>query len=376
MDNKDILARNYETHYTTAMKLLQKGELPDAKRSFQRALDCAVKLMSCTMGGDKASYKAKADNVADLIDQINQKMQEGSKPATGGGPAASAGAQPKEPPKPREDKPTVEDAMKRLNDLTGLTEVKKEVATLVAELQVQLMCEAQGIKRAATNHHLVFKGNPGTGKTTVARIMADIFYALGVIKNGQLVEVQRTDLVAGYVGQTAVKTQETIDSAMGGVLFIDEVYTLVQGGENDFGKEAINTLLTALENHREDFIVIVAGYDNLMDEFMDANPGLKSRFPNTIHFCDYKGDEMFKIFEGMCKKDQFKMTDEVKTRLAKHFDDMYANRDENFGNARDVRNFFEKIKKNHSTRVYGMTKNGQPVTVETLTTILAEDLPR
>ena len=217
---------------------------------------------------------------------------------------------------------------------------------------------------------MVFKGNPGTGKTTVARIMADIYYALGKIKRGQLVEVEGADLVAGYVGQTAIKTKEVIEKAMGGVLFIDEAYTLASES-NKFGQEAIDTLLTALENHRKDFVTIVAGYDKLIDDFVQSNPGLNSRFPTYIHFDDYNAEGLFTIFERMAKKEQFVYSGEVREKLRAYFDRLYANRDKNFGNAREVRNFFGKVKRRQSMRI---AKIKGAVTKAMLTEILPEDL--
>ena len=198
--------------------------------------------------------------------------------------------------------------------------------------------------------HMVFSGNPGTGKTMIARLMARIYKTLGVLSKGQLVEVDRSGLVAGYVGQTATKTQEVIDKAKGGVLFIDEAYALNGGGENDFGQEAIDTLLKAMEDNREDLVVIVAGYDGLMDRFIHSNPGLESRFNRYLHFDDYTLDEMLAIFEMQCRKGCYELEDaardDVKALIAEANTNSIA-----FGNARGVRNIFEKVLVNQANRL-------------------------
>jgi len=216
---------------------------------------------------------------------------------------------------------------------------------------VRKMRENAGLPVPDMSLHLVFMGNPGTGKTTVARILAGLYGAIGVLSKCQLVEVDRSGLVAGFVGQTALKTQEVIQSALGGVLFIDEAYSLAKGGENDFGREAIDTLLKAMEDHRDDLVVIVAGYTEPMDEFIGANPGLESRFNKYFHFPDYTGEQLMAIFESMCGKNSYTLNEEAKAYAKEYFEQLYVNRDENFGNARDVRNCFEDMIVNQADRL-------------------------
>ena len=200
--------------------------------------------------------------------------------------------------------------------------------------------------------HLVFSGNPGTGKTTVARLISKIYYKIGVLSKGLFVEVDRSGLVGGYVGQTAIKVKEVVDSAIGGVLFIDEAYSLTSNKDNnDYGKEAIDTLLKLMEDNRDDLIVIVAGYTDLMEEFLESNPGLKSRFNKYIYFEDYNPKELFEIYQKMCNDSQFTIDDEAKSFVKDFFRNRYENRNENFANARDVRNFFEKTITNQANRL-------------------------
>jgi SpoVK/Ycf46/Vps4 family AAA+-type ATPase len=240
--------------------------------------------------------------------------------------------------------------MEELEELIGLDNIKSDVKELVSFVKVQKMRADMGKKTVPVSLHLVFNGNPGTGKTTIARILAKLYKEIGVLSKGQLVEVDRSGLVAGFVGQTATKTQEKIQEAMGGVLFIDEAYTLAKEG-SDYGQEAIDTILKAMEDHRDDFVVIVAGYTDLMEKFINSNPGLKSRFNKYITFPDYTAEELVKIFEMRCNKYEYILTKDATKALNAIIKYKVENKDDNFANAREARNLFEAVVTNQATRV-------------------------
>ena len=297
----------------------------------------------------------------DKAPPVRSNATEGSPGAPEPAPAVEGEAEPKR---------SLEELMAELDALIGLREVKEEVKSLVNLVKVRSLRLEAGLPAAPVSMHMVFTGNPGTGKTTVARLLGGLYAAIGALKKGQLVEVDRSGLVAGYVGQTAIKTGQVIESALGGVLFIDEAYSLASGGENDFGREAIETLLKAMEDHRDELVVIVAGYSEPMERFIASNPGLESRFNKYIHFPDYEPGELHDIFLMQCQKHGYVLSDEAGKKLRAVLEELYENRDENFGNARTVRNLFEDAISRQADRLAAADKP----TRDDLMTLLPEDL--
>jgi Holliday junction resolvasome RuvABC ATP-dependent DNA helicase subunit len=263
---------------------------------------------------------------------------------------------------------TIDDLLAELDGLIGLAHVKSEVRRLTSMLQVQQLRQERGLPVIETSHHLVFSGNPGTGKTTVARLMSQIYRAVGVVSKGHLVETDRSKLVAGFVGQTALKTKETLDASLGGMLLIDEAYSLARGGDNDFGREAIDTLVKFMEDHRDDLAIVAAGYTAEMNDFVDTNPGLKSRFTRTVNFPDYTDDELTEIFLRLCDKNAYHCSDDA-TDKVRHFIASEP-RTRGFGNARFVRNLFEAAIAHQAVRVAPLS---DPST-EQLSTLVGADI--
>ena len=269
-------------------------------------------------------------------------------------------------PLPKED---MKDLLAELDSYIGLQTVKEEVHNLINMASVYQLRRQHGLPTTDMSLHLVFTGNPGTGKTMMARMMARIYRSLDILSKGQLVEVDRSGLVAGYVGQTAIKTQKVIQKALGGVLFIDEAYALNGKSENDFGQEAIDTILKAMEDHRDDLVVIVAGYTDLMDRFIHSNPGLESRFNRFLLFEDYTPDEMLDIFKMQCKKGCYQLSDGVEELVRDYITEENGD-PETFGNARGVRNIFEHILVAQNNRLAAM----ETVTKEDLMTLTQDDV--
>lgn len=261
--------------------------------------------------------------------------------------------------------------LSELHSLIGLERVKGAVTELINVIEVQKMRESLGMKAQSSPHHIVFYGNPGTGKTTVARIISRVYKALGVLSKGHFVEVARADLVGKYIGHTAVQVREKVEEAVGGVLFIDEAYTLSSGGENDFGREAIDTLLKLMEDHRDDLVVIVAGYTEKMKDFLRANPGLKSRFNQYLEFEDYTPDQLVQIYNSICEANDYELSPLAVDSLKSLFSFLYEGRDETFGNGRLARNVFQKSMAKHASRVAQLTHKSKGI----LTTIEAQDIP-
>ena len=268
------------------------------------------------------------------------------------------------PPEP------IDDLLAELDALVGLAGVKSEVKLVTNLLQVQRLRREHDLPVIETSRHLVFTGNPGTGKTTVARLLARIYRSLGVVEKGQLVETDRSRLVAGFVGQTAPRVTAAFDEADGGILLIDEAYALARGGANDFGREAIDTLVKLIEDRRDRIAVIAAGYPVEMIEFIDANPGLRSRFPKTIEFADYSDDELVAIFTSLCKKNRYQPTGDALTDLRAYF--AAQPRMKGFGNGRLARNVFEAAVANQATRL--MTDPTTKPTTADLECIEAADI--
>lgn len=303
----------------------------------------------------------EAKSMVNLIDKEKENLQNKNAEAL---KTATASAAPEKPEEPETD------PMEDLDALIGLTAIKDDVKELIAFVKIQKMRKEQGLKAVPVSLHLVFTGNPGTGKTTVARILARLYKQIGVLSKGQLVEVDRSGLVAGYVGQTAIKTQEKISQAMGGVLFIDEAYALSQK-DDAFGQEAIDTILKAMEDNRDDFVVIVAGYTEPMEVFINSNPGLKSRFNKYIEFEDYSIDDLEKIFMMNCKKYDYVLEEDVDKHIRELIVQRKMEHSENYANAREVRNLFEEIITNQAKRVADLENPDS----EAMTKICLQDLP-
>ncbi|MBR5230395.1 MAG: AAA family ATPase [Firmicutes bacterium] len=374
MDNLELLKEIYMDFYKkysvemgTEFKDLKKGDvpkMPEVESSIDMSvfeladrLDLRGRSLSSTEMLDKtmdAIEKMVKSSIADLPDIAVPKIEErqAEAAATASAPANAVASEEAAPDH------TYEELMEELDNLVGLETVKEDIRTMMNFIKVCKLRKERGLKAPELSHHMVFSGNPGTGKTTIARLLSKLYKAIGLLETGQLVEVDRAGLIAGYQGQTAIKTAEAVKSALGGVLFIDEAYSLVQGDNDTYGKECIATVLKAMEDNRDNLVVIVAGYDDLMHKFIQSNPGLQSRFNKYIHFPDYTGEEMEKIFLLQCKSNGYKAEEAAQKLVREVFDRMYELRDENFGNGRTVRNLFEKVINCQATRLAAAKEEG------------------
>ena len=311
---------------------------------------------------EDAAVKNAQDALSEAKNLLRDMDEQLAIPAGPGG--SDGGAEAEAPQEPEKD------PMEELDQLIGLESIKSDVKELMDFVKIQKMRKDQGLKSVPVSLHLVFTGNPGTGKTTVARIIGRLYKQIGVLSKGQLVETDRSGLVAGFVGQTALKTQEKIKAAMGGVLFIDEAYALTSNEQDTFGQESVDTILKAMEDHRDDLVVIVAGYTAPMEKFINSNPGLKSRFNKYIEFPDYTTDELEQIFYMNCEKYDYVVEEEVKHQIRSLIVLRKLQQLENFANAREVRNMFEEIITNQARRVAAMENPTQ----EDMMKITLEDL--
>ncbi len=351
-----------------------------AERYYERALDVAHVVVSL----DAVPARSELEAISALRTRLLGRLRErgpapeqapfgdtepvavGSETGerdTGSTAAAAAAAEADPPARP------LEELLAELDELIGLDEVKARVHLVADLLQVQKLRADRGLPTTETSHHLVFTGNPGTGKTTVARLLAQIYRTLGVVERGHLVETDRSGLVAGFVGQTAPKVTAVFDEADEGMLFIDEAYTLARGNENDFGREAIDQIVKLMEDRRDRVVLVVAGYPVEMEELLSTNPGLRSRFPTVIDFPDYTTDQIVAIVDSIGAKQRYVLTDDARDKLRRVIDEVP--RTKGFGNARVGRNLYEAALSRHASRVVRMDEHSD----ELLTTLTAADVP-
>lgn len=367
--------------------LLVRSDLAAGTRRSHRYYEVALRLAHVTAALDLVPSPAELDAIAALrvtmldhldalgvarpgqpVPRLPPTAQRPPAAPTLPGQTSAAPAEPVAVPVELPPARTIEDLLAELDQLVGLANVKGEVARLTSMLQVQQIRAERGLPTLETSKHLVFSGNPGTGKTTVARLLSQIYRSVGVVSTGHLVETDRSKLVAGYVGQTALKTQQTLEASLGGMLLIDEAYALARGGENDFGREAIDTLVKFMEDHRDDLAIVAAGYIDEMREFIDTNPGLKSRFTRTVTFPDYTTDELVLIFAGLGDKNRYLCSDDAIDKVRSMIESEPRTR--GFGNARFVRNLFETAVSHQAMRLAPLSDPSD----EQLTTLTAADI--
>ncbi|HET7487626.1 MAG TPA: AAA family ATPase [Acidimicrobiales bacterium] len=343
---------------STLFDILVADDRRAGTRSSWRYYEGAMAIAHAVCAVDHHPAQAELQAVDRFRSMLLRRLEAAEVPAPR--PEAVPAAEP--PPRP------LEDLLAELDALVGLEPVKAEVRLVADLVQVQNLRRSRKLPVAESSRHLVFTGNPGTGKTTVARLVAQIYRTLKVVQRGHLVETDRSQLVAGYVGQTAIQVRKVVESALGGALLIDEAYALARGDERDFGQEAIDTLVKLIEDHRDEVVVIVAGYPDEMGDFIDANPGLRSRFPRTIEFPDYTDEELVSIFASMAKASAYTCTPEVTAHLRAWF--AAQPRGKGFGNARLARNLFEAAVARQAGRVVDL---GHP-TDEQLMALTVDDI--
>lgn len=375
MGNEIILKRTLDEYFNKGMEAYSKGQLSIARRNLINAEIQLLKLSSTSSKELAKQRRKRAEEIDQLVIKIEEKMRElkqvsdqgnySDNPFSKANTKATDGLQ-----FPAVPEVSLDEALKNLYLLEGLQRVKQQVSDLVDRMRFDSLRRKEGLPVPELSMHMVFVGNPGTGKTTVARIIAQIYKALGVLSKGGFVEVDSSDLVAGYIGQTALKTRAVIEKAMGGVLFIDEAYTLVhENKNNDFGQEAIDTLNKVMEDNRSDLCVIVAGYEDKMKAFIESNKGLESRFRKFIYFDDYSGQELCNIFDQICRSNGDKLTEDALCTVHLYLIDKSKNKFT--ANARSVRNLFEDICEIRSRRVAKI----ETPTFEELATITIDDIP-
>ena len=394
-----LYERMIEQQNAAAIKAEQAGNALKAKTAYNQIINAYNKMIQ--MDPSNASeykerireYQEKINNVAAGVPnvQVNASNQgrttvgEQPKNNNGGRAINNSGSNNKDAKDNSNagskvgsgvvDEEELAEALKDLNELVGIQGVKTKIAEWVNQVRIFQERKARNMKVAPITYHMVFTGNPGTGKTTVARKVAKIYHALGICATDHTEETDRGDLVSNHVGETALKTREVLDKAYGGVLFVDEAYTLKPKGEGtDFGQEAIDALLKAMEDRRDELVVIAAGYEDDMRRFINSNAGLSSRFKNFIDFGDYNGEELYKIFSMQAKKNEYEIPAECEDMLKRYFQNLYDNRDENFGNARTVRNFFENLATAQANRLAASGVKTRDLTDEDLKVFTKADV--